>query len=83
MSFKKNKYVSTKTMLLTKTLALFLYNYFHMKRHVCKIPVVFDRYISPYETLLGGYEGSEDQIPHTYSHYSDIAMETLLHKLNL
>ena len=38
------------------------------------------RYISPYETLLGYYEGENEQIPNTYSCYSDIAMETLLLK---
>jgi len=38
------------------------------------------RFISPYETLLGYYEGADEQIPHTYSSYSDIAMETLMLK---
>ena len=38
------------------------------------------RYISPYETLLGEYEGADGQIPHTYSSYSDLAMETLMLK---
>ena len=38
------------------------------------------RYISPYETLLGEYEAADGQIPHTYSSYSDIAMETLMLK---
>ena len=39
------------------------------------------RYISPFETLLGGYEkGLDAQIPDTYAHYSDIAMETLMLK---
>ena len=38
------------------------------------------RYFSPYETLLGYYEGENEQIPNTYSCYSDIAMETLLLK---
>jgi hypothetical protein len=38
------------------------------------------RYISPYETLLGYYEAENQQIPNTYSCYSDIAMETLLLK---
>ena len=38
------------------------------------------RYISPYETLLGKYENADDQVPHTYSSYSDMAMETLMLK---
>ena len=78
MSFKKNKYVIIKQA-IDKDLALFLYNYFHMKRQVldtCRNA----RYISPYETLLGYYEGADEQIPHTYSSYSDIAMETLMLK---
>jgi hypothetical protein len=29
---------------------------------------------------LGYYEGQDEQIPNTYSSYSDIAMETLLLK---
>ena len=65
MSFKKNKYVIIKQA-IDKDLALFLYNYFHMKRQVldtCRNA----RYISPYETLLGEYEGADEQIPHTYS----------------
>jgi hypothetical protein len=79
MSFKKNKYVIIKQA-IDKDLALFLYNYFHMKRQVldtCRNA----RYISPYETLLGYYEGADEQIPHTYSSYSDIAMETLMLKV--
>ena len=38
------------------------------------------RYISPYEVMAGYYEGETEQIPHTYSCYSDIAMETLMLK---
>ena len=78
MSFKKNKYVIIKQA-INKDLAFFLYNYFHMKRQVldtCRNA----RYISPYETLLGEYEGANSQVPHTYSSYSDIAMETLMLK---
>jgi len=39
------------------------------------------RYISPFETLLGYYEADDEQIPNTYSCYSDIAMETLMLKV--
>ena len=78
MSFKKNKYVVIKQA-INKDLALFLYNYFHMRKQV--LDTCLDaRFISPYETLLGEYEGANSQIPHTYSSYSDIAMETLLLK---
>ena len=78
MSFKKNKYLIIKQA-IDKDLALFLYTYFNMKKQVldtCRNA----RYISPYETLLGEYEGADGQIPHTYSNYSDIAMETLMLK---
>ena len=76
--FKKNKYVVIEKA-IDKDLALFLYNYFMVKRQVydtCKNT----RYISPYETLLGSYEEKNEQIPNTYSCYSDIAMETLMLK---
>ena len=78
MSFKKNKYVIIKQA-IDKDLALFLYNYFHMKRQVldtCRKA----RYISPFENIIGHYEDKNDQVPETYCHYSDIAMETLMLK---
>jgi len=78
MSFKKNKYVIIKQA-IDKDLALFLYNYFHMKKQVLDA-CLNARFISPYETLLGKYEDANSQIPHTYSSYSDIAMETLMLK---
>ena len=37
-------------------------------------------YFSIYKELLGYYETENDQIPNTYSFYSDIAMETLILK---
>ena len=77
MSFKK-KYVVIKQA-ISKDLAVFVANYFLMKKQVydtCRKT----RFISPFETLLGEYEGDNGQIPHTYSSYSDIAMETLMLK---
>ncbi len=78
MSFKKDKYVVIKQA-INKDLALFLYNYFMMKRQVYDT-CSNTRFISPYEVLLGGYESNNEQIPNTYSNYSDIAMETLMLK---
>ena len=78
MSFKKNKYVVIKQA-ISKDLAAFVANYFLIKKQVydtCRQA----RYISPYEVLLGEYEAADGQIPHTYSCYSDIAMETLMLK---
>ena len=76
--FKKNKYVVIKQA-IDKDLALFLYNYFLMKKQVFDTSIE-TKYISPYETFLGLYENENQQIPNTYSSYSDIAMETLMLK---
>jgi len=77
MNFKKNKYTVIKKA-ISKDLALFLYNYILIKRQVAK--TLFEsKHISPFETLFGIW--TDDQVPGTYSHYADIAMETLLLKL--
>ena len=76
--FKKNKYAVIKQA-ISKDLATFLYNYFCMKRQVYDT-CIQHRYISPFEVILGYYENKNEQIPNTYSCYSDIAMETLLLK---
>ena len=78
MSFKKNKYTVIRQA-ISKDLAAFVANYFTMQKQVYDT-CIQARYISPYETLLGYYEGENEQIPNTYSCYSDIAMETLLLK---
>ena len=76
--FKKNKYTVIRKA-ISKDLASFIANYFSMQKQV------FDtcrraKYFSPFENILGLYEGVDDQIPHTYSQYGNIAMETLLLK---
>ena len=78
MTFKKNKYIVIKQA-ISKDLATFIYNYFLMKKQVYDT-CLKERYISPYEVILGYYEGSNEQIPYTYSCYSDIVMETLMLK---
>ena len=78
MSFKKNKYEIIKQA-ISKDLALYLYNYFIIKKQVYDT-FLQHKYISPYEKAFGYYEGKDDQIPNTYSNYSDIAMETLMLK---
>jgi hypothetical protein len=78
MSFKKNKYTVIKQA-ISKDLATFVANYFLMQKQVydtCRQA----KYFSPFENIIGYYEGENEQIPHTYSCYSDIAMETLLLK---
>ncbi len=76
MSFKKNKYIVIRKA-INKDLAIFMANYFLMKRQVL-ITCLKNRYISPFENMLGTFE--DEQIPNTYSCYSDIAMETLMLK---
>jgi hypothetical protein len=63
---------------ISKELSEFVYSYFLMKRNVAR-KFYDERYISPYNSDWGVW--NDDQIPETYSHYSDIAMETLLQKL--
>ena len=78
MSFKKNKYVIIKQA-ISKELATFVANYFSIKKQVYDT-CLKQRYISPYESILGSYEPADGQIPNTYSSYADIAMETLMLK---
>ena len=74
MSFQKNKYCVIKEA-IPKQIAEFVYNYFLLKRQVAR--TFFDtKYISPFTTEFGVW--NDKQVPNTYSHYSDIAMETLL-----
>jgi len=77
MSFQKNKYTVIKKA-ISKELADFVYKYFCNKRNVARF--LFDqRYISPYTEYFGVW--NDEQVPNTYSHYSDIAMETLLQEV--
>tara|TARA_R110000824_G_scaffold7579_3_gene34325 strand:+ start:5283 stop:5906 length:624 start_codon:yes stop_codon:yes gene_type:complete len=78
MSFKKNKYIIIRQA-ISKDLASFVANYFSIKKQVMDT-CMKSKFISPFETLLGEYEGPTGQIPHTYSSYADIAMETLMLK---
>jgi hypothetical protein len=73
-NFKKNKFTIIEKAVDSK-IANFVYNYFLMKRQVAR--TMFDeKYISPFTTEFGVW--NDEQVPNTYSHYSDIAMETLL-----
>ena len=76
--FKKKKYTVIRKA-VSEDLAIFIANYFRMQKQVydtCKV----SRYLSPFETIIGYYEGENEQIPNTYSQYANIAMETLLLK---
>jgi hypothetical protein len=77
MSFKDNKYSVIKGA-ISEDLANFCYDYFMMKRQVAR--TLFDtKYISQFTEYFGVW--NDPQVPDTYSHYSDIVMETLLVKL--
>ena len=76
MNFKKNKYVVIRKA-ISKDLATFVANYFSIKKQVYDT-LIENRYISPFEKMYGYYY--DVQVPNTYSHYSDIAMETLMLK---
>ena len=78
MSFKKKKYTIIKEA-ISKELALFLYNYILIKRQVAET-MFKHQYISPIELSWGHW--TDNQVPNTYSHYADVAMETLLLRLN-
>ena len=78
MSFKKNKHLIIRQA-ISKDLALFIYNYFNIQKQVYDT-CLKERYISPFEILIGYYEKADEQIPHTYSQYANIAMETLMLK---
>ena len=77
MSFEKNKYLVIKNA-ITKDVADISYSYFLNKRKVARH--LFDsKYISPFTEYWGIW--NDVQIPETYSHYSDVLMETLLEKV--
>jgi len=78
-NFNKDNYLIIKKA-IPKELAVFCYNYFKLKRHVFNIiknSSLKDELLI-YETW--GIYG-DIQVSNTYSHYSDLVMETLLMKL--
>ena len=78
MSFKKNKYTIIRQA-ITKDLSEFIANTFRMQKQVYDTCAKY-RYFSPFETILGVYEGENSQIPNTYAAYANIVMETLMLK---
>jgi hypothetical protein len=73
-SFKKNKYMVLKKV-INPELAKFVTDYFLLKRKVAQT-FYREKWISPFSTEWGVW--NDQQAPDTYSHYADIAMETLL-----
>ena len=76
--FKKKKYTIIRQA-ISKDLAAFVANYFLMQKQVYDTCIAA-RYFWPFENIIGHYENKEEQIPNTYSHYANIAMETLMLK---
>ena len=76
-NFKKQKYKIIKNA-IDKKIADLIYKYFVKKRFVSKA-IMDKKLISPFVDYFGTYV--DTQIPETYSHYSDIMMETLLEDL--
>ncbi len=74
MNFEKDNYIVIKKAIDPK-IAYFVYKYFLLKRSVAHT-MLKRKYISPYTDYFGTW--SDEQVPNTYSHYADIAMETLL-----
>jgi len=79
MSLLKNKYIVIKKV-IDKDLSNFCYNYLRVKKQVYDT-CIKNRYISPFEEVLGKYETDEQQVANTYSTYGDIAMDTLMLKI--
>ena len=74
MDFKKDNYIVIKKAIDPK-IADFVYRYFLLKRSVAR--TLFDtKFISPFTEYWGVW--NDKQVPETYSHYADTAMETLL-----
>jgi len=74
--FKKNKYQIVKKA-ISYELANFIYNYFLLKKEAVKF--MYDNNFIQESSLFGTWK--DPQVPNTYSHYSDFAMETLLVKI--
>ena len=70
----KNNY-QIKRKALKSTLADFLYNYLILKRQAVAI-MYREEYLKYPSLVVGHWE--DKQMPNTYVHYADIAMETLL-----
>tara|TARA_R100001510_G_scaffold57440_1_gene65518 strand:+ start:2774 stop:3418 length:645 start_codon:yes stop_codon:yes gene_type:complete len=72
--FQNNNYTVIREA-ISKELAGFVYIYFQNKRAVAQ-HLKEKRYVSPFDETWGTWK--DEQIPDTYSHYADVAMETLL-----
>jgi hypothetical protein len=76
-NFQKNHYLIIKQA-INKELANYLYNYFSIKKDVAHT-VLHSGFVSPYTEYFGHW--NDTQVPGSFSHYADIAMDTLLLKV--
>jgi len=76
-TFKSKKYLVI-IKAVSKELCLFLYNYLSIKRQVTKTMFEYT-YIPKIEKDFGTWK--DEQVPNNFSCYSDIAMETLMLKI--
>ena len=76
-TFKNKKYLVIRKA-VSKELCLFLYNYLLIKRQVTKTMFEYT-YIPKIEKDFGTWK--DEQVPNNFSCYSDIAMETLMLKI--
>jgi len=79
MDFNKKGFVVIKKA-ISEELSNFIYKYFLLKRQVAET-LFKTNFISPFTDYFGHW--SDPQVPNTYSHYSDIVMETLLQELKI
>jgi|TARA_E500000318_G_scaffold22028_1_gene22341 hypothetical protein len=75
--FEKNNYAVVRQA-ISEDLVSFVYAYFQNKRKATN-HLFQSQWLSPFDTSWGSWEDS--QIPNTYSHYADLAMETLMIRL--
>lgn len=76
-SLKSTKYKIFRN-ILSKDVAQFLMGYSLLKRKTLDT-LQKNKYFSPFEEFLGTF--NDGQVPNTYSHYGDLAMDTLLQVL--
>lgn len=73
-TFTKNSYAVVKS-IIGKELTTFLFNYLKQRREAFEY-LHNIKYISPFSTIYGTM--TDDQIPNTYAHYGDMALDNLL-----
>jgi len=79
MLFKESRYLVIENVLPREVID-FCYEYILLKKKVYAT-FVEKKFLSPYDTSFGTYEKPSEQVPSSFCHYGDVAMETLLQKV--